>query len=353
MNNEKLKILSNTIKDARKYSLVGEYGYSLEKYQESISLIKEREAEIVNESEDLKEKWKMTEYNIKSEMLQIKDILETCLQLHHSHFNYKKKQLEGNEYINENKKKLEKEIMEIYAKDKRIYDKAANTTKKSKNINKNKVNKINNNTNIMVNSKKNRTPKTNPWLNNKYSLTNKYNKLNSSNNSINNSNNANVKKSRSLKANNLEKKMFNPLEFYGFKNDNSSYINANNNNNNKELKKNGKDFTPVQRRNDIIQQKIHYQKMLNSSNNPKSNLNKKETNRTSSVINDDNTNSNKKSIKVVEINLNDNVDKKSRSNTNIAGIKLDDNKKEGNIDMVEQALNNLSQFKDNNYDDSF
>ena len=54
----------------------------------------------------------MTEYNIKSEMLQIKDILETCLQLHHSHFNYKKKQLEANEDINENKKKLEKENKE-------------------------------------------------------------------------------------------------------------------------------------------------------------------------------------------------------------------------------------------------
>ena len=146
--------------------------------------------------------------------------------------------------------------------------------------------------------------------------------------------------------------MFNTLEYYGFKNDNNSYINASNNNN-KELKKNGKDYTPIQRRNDIIQQKIHYQKMLNSSNNPKYHLNKKETNRTSSIINDDNTNSNKKNIKVVEINLNDNVDKKSRSNTNIAGIKIDDNKKEGNIDMVEQALKNLSQFKDNNDDDSF
>ena len=121
MNNEKLKLLSNTIKNARKFSLIGEYGNSLEKYQEAISLIKEREEELINESEDLKEKWKMTEYNIKSEMLQIKDILETCIQLHHSHFNYSKKQLEGDDNINENKKKLEKEIMDIYTKDKRIF----------------------------------------------------------------------------------------------------------------------------------------------------------------------------------------------------------------------------------------
>ena len=56
----------------------------------------------------------MTEYNIKSEMLQIKNVLETCLQLHHSHFNYSKKQLEGDEFINENKKKVEKEILELF-----------------------------------------------------------------------------------------------------------------------------------------------------------------------------------------------------------------------------------------------
>ena len=32
INNEKLKELVNTIKLARKYSLIGEYGYSLKKY---------------------------------------------------------------------------------------------------------------------------------------------------------------------------------------------------------------------------------------------------------------------------------------------------------------------------------
>ena len=121
-NNEKIKELSSIIKNARRYSLIGEYGNSLEKYQEAIEIIKERqkELEIIKESEDLKEKWKMTEYNIKSEMLQIKDILEKCLQLHHSDFNYSKKQLEGNDFINENKKLMEKEIMDMYNKDKRI-----------------------------------------------------------------------------------------------------------------------------------------------------------------------------------------------------------------------------------------
>ena len=364
MNNEKLKLLSNTIKNARKFSLIGEYGNSLEKYQEAISLIKEREEELINESEDLKEKWKMTEYNIKSEMLQIKDILETCLQLHHSHFNYKKKQLEGNEYINENKKKLEKEIMDIYTKDKRIYDKASNNSNQNKNVNKNKVNKINTNNNIMFNTKKNKTPKTNPWLNNnnKYSFTynNKYNKLNNSNNSYNTDSNINIKKCKSLKVNDMEKKMFNPLEeFYGVKNENIISTNNNNNINNnnsnrKELKKNGKDFASVYRRSEVIQQKLNLPKILSSSINPnlKSNNNtKKVSNKISSNIIDNN--SSKKCVKVVEIDLNEKVDKKSRSNNNIAGIKLDDIKKEGNLDMVEQALNNLSQLKDNNDDDSF
>ena len=81
INNEKLKELVNTIKLARKYSLIGEYGNSLEKYQEAVCLIKQRQEEIKNDNDKIKEKWKMTEYNIKNEMLQIKDILQICLQL--------------------------------------------------------------------------------------------------------------------------------------------------------------------------------------------------------------------------------------------------------------------------------
>ena len=127
-NNDEINKLSDIVKNARKYSLIGEYGNSLEKYQEAIVIIKQRQRELNNGNEDLKEKWKMTEYNIKSEMLQIKDILETCLQLHHCNFNYYKKQFEGNEYITENKKIMEKEIMEMYSKDKRIYDKISDNS---------------------------------------------------------------------------------------------------------------------------------------------------------------------------------------------------------------------------------
>ena len=120
-NNGKVKELVSIIQLARKYSLLGEYGYSLEKYQEAITIIKQRQKEIINENEDIKEKWKMTEYNIKSEMLQIKDILQTCLQLHHSEFSYSKKQNEGNYYLMENKKIIEKEIFDMFYKDKKLY----------------------------------------------------------------------------------------------------------------------------------------------------------------------------------------------------------------------------------------
>lgn len=254
MNNEKIKELSNIIREARKFSLIGEYGYSLEKYQEAVGIIKERQKEIINESEDLNEKWKMTEYNIKSEMLQIKDILETCLQLHHSHFNYKKKQLEGNEDINENKKKLEKEIMEIFNKDRRIYDNNLYDDNKN-NLRPNKSNKIRNKTNkpnmnLMIDNKKNRTTtKMSPWLSNKNPFNNKFNKANK--NDINS--NLNIKKCKSLKANIMEKKMFNPLEeFYALKSDSKK-------NNNKESKINGNSY--LSKKSESIQQKLNLEKI--------------------------------------------------------------------------------------------
>lgn len=352
MNNEKIKELSNIIREARKFSLIGEYGYSLEKYQEAVGIIKERQKEIINESEDLNEKWKMTEYNIKSEMLQIKDILETCLQLHHSHFNYKKKQLEGNEDINENKKKLEKEIMEIFNKDRRIYDNNLYDDNKN-NLRPNKSNKIRNKTNkpnmnLMIDNKKNRTTtKMSPWLSNKNPFNNKFNKANK--NDINS--NLNIKKCKSLKANIMEKKMFNPLEeFYGLKMDNKI---DNTNNINKEHKINGKDNSSLYRRSEVIQQKINLQKILPSSINLKPNI-KKDSNKNllnkNSYSNKD-ENNNKKYVKVVEIDLNDNEENR-KINNNISGIKFDD-KNEENVDMVEQALKNLSQLNIDNNDDSF
>ena len=327
-NNEKLKELSNIIKNARKYSLIGEYGNSLEKYQEAISIIKERQKEIINESEDLKEKWKMTEYNIKSEMLQIINVLETCLQLHHSHFNYSKKQLEGDEYLKENKKKLEREIMEFYNKEKHIYEPKKNNNKIScsykSNKEKNKVYKIK--LNLATDTKKNKTPKISPWLSNKNCINNKNNKINNSNND-NYENNINIKKCKSLKENTIEKKMFNPLEeFYSAKLDK----------NNNELKINGND-NPSLRKSELIHQKINLQKIAPSSYD-------KNENKITSNINYDN----KKKIKVVQIDLDDVGDNKIFNNTD-----YNNQNKEENFDMVEQALKNLSQLNMDNNDDSF
>ena len=331
-NNEKIKDLSNIIKHARNYSLIGEYGNSLEKYQDAISIIKERqkELELIKGCEDLKEKWKMTEYNIKSEMLQIKDILEKCLQLHHSKFNYSKKQLEGNELFNENKKLMEKEILEMYNKDKRIYDKKPENNNKNIALS-NKPNKIKNksvktpNINLALDSNRNRIPKMNPWPSNKNYFYNKYNNTVSNTND----NNYNLKKSKSSKVN-MEKKMFNPLEeFYGIKPGN----------NNKESKINGNDFLIKQRKNELIQQKINMQKMNPFSINMKQSHNSQKNN---SVKNKNNENKNNK-IKVVQIDL------ESEKYNNLKK----DEKSDDNIDTIEQALNNLSKFNIDNTDDSF
>ena len=353
-NNEKLKELSNIIKNARKFSLIGEYGNSLEKYQEAIGIIKERQKEIINESEDLKEKWKMTEYNIKSEMLQIKDILETCIQLHHSHFDYSKKQLEGNEFINENKKIIEKEIMEIYNKDKRIYEKSNKSINNNKNnsyINKTYKPKNNygkNNINLMINIKKTKTPKGNPWLN-KNTFNNKYSKIHSSNND---NYNFNIKKCKSLKNNTIEKRMFNPLEeFYGIKTDEKN----NNKNNNKELKINGKDNSAIQRKSEIIQHKINMQKINPFSKSMKPNIKNSNKNLQNKISSNNNSNneSNKK-IKVVQIDLDDVEPNTIIKNDDFDKKENKENKEnEENYDMVEQALKNLSQLNIDNNDDSF
>ena len=338
-NNEKLKELSNIIKNARKYSLIGEYGNSLEKYQEAISIIKERQKEIINESEDLKEKWKMTEYNIKSEMLQIKNVLETCLQLHHSHFNYSKKQLEGDEYLKENKKKMEKEIMEIYNKEKHIYEPKKNNNKINRsnksNKEKNKVYKIK--LNLPVETKKNKIPKISTWLSNKNYTNNKNIKINNNNND-NYDNNINIKKSKSLKVNAIEKKMFNPLEeFYSVKLDK----------NNNEFKINGNNNASMGK-SELIQQKINLQKITPSSYNKNENKISINNNININNINNDN----KKKIRVVQIDLDDLRDEKKLDDNDYEFQNNYKNEKKEKYDMVEQVLKNLSQLNIDNDDDS-
>ena len=323
-NNEKIKDLVSIIKSARKCSLLGEYGNSLEKYQEAIKIIKERQEEIVNENEDLKTKWKMTEYNIKSEMLQIKDILQTCLELHNSDFSYSRKQNEGFYFLNENKKIIEKEINDMFNKDKKLYEKNTNnkntnsysdlnqynkSTKKSKSYNNNFNNKYN------YNSKK---TKTNKSILSQISKTSSNNKNNTptSNNSY--KNNSYFKKSKSLKEN-IEVKMFNPLEeFYGHKLNDKDIMNIN-----KEQNINGDE--KIKNLNNIKNEKIKKIKIVSID------LDKER------IISNNKINEEEKVIK-------DKKDKEKKEED-----KLIDNNK----DIVEQALENFSKFNLDITDDSF
>jgi hypothetical protein len=312
MNNKvNIEELALIIKSARKYSLLGEYGNSLEKYQEAVSLIKQRQEEIKNENDSIKEKWKMTEYNIKSEMLQIKDILQICLQLHHSEFSYNKKQNEGNYFFNESKKIIDKEVNDMYNKDKKAYElnKKNNNNKYSysesnkqqiKQKIKSKSSNMNNNyiSDIKKNKKQN---KINPFLSNQGYKSNY-------NSNSGKKNYTNIKKSRSLKEP-TEIKMFNPLEeFCGH-----------------DLKE--KDFINMNEINKEI------------------NINEKEK------INNEKNIPNKK-IKIVRIDLDnvqiENKNKKSINNDNKIDINTNIN-----VDMVEQALQNLSKFNLDNTNDSF
>ena len=318
-NKVNIEELSSIIKSARKYSLLGEYGNSLEKYQEAVNLIKQRQEEIKNDNDKIKEKWKMTEYNIKSEMLQIKDILQICLQLHHSEFSYNKKQNEGNYFFNENKKIIDKEISDMFSKDKTLYDPKKKNFINNINLNsasnkqqikqKSKSSKMNNN--YSNETKKNKKQnKVNPFEINKGIKSNS----NSNSNSCSNKKyKTNFNKSKSF-VEPQEIKMFNPLEeFCGHNLNDNDIINMNNINNINNEQINGKERI----------------------NNDKVNKNKKVK-----IIKIDLFNEQKENIKKIDDNINTN-NKKIDINTNI------------NVDMVEQALQNISKFNLDNTNDSF
>ena len=321
-NKVNIEELSSIIKSARKYSLLGEYGNSLEKYQEAVSIIKQRQEEIKDDNDNIKEKWKMTEYNIKSEMLQIKDILQICLQLHHSEFAYNKKQNEGNYLFNENKKIIDKEISDMFSKDKTLYD----SNKKNNNINsysasnkqqikqKSKSSKMNNNYSNYSNEsrKSKRQNKINP-----FQISPGIKSNSNSNSCSNKKSNTNFIKSKSF-VEPQEIKMFNPLEeFCGYNLNDNDIINMNKINNiNKEQNINGKEKEKI--------------------NNDKINQNKKVK-----IVKIDLFNEQKDNKKIENDKNNININNKMDINTNI------------NVDMVEQALQNLSKFNLDNTNDSF
>ena len=100
--------LPKIIKIAREHTLLGCYETSLRKYQIALEIIQEREKE-VSDVRVLRDKWKMTALNIKSEIAQTKQMLEACKMLTNTDFNYYKRQVESEDL--QKKKLQEKGIM--------------------------------------------------------------------------------------------------------------------------------------------------------------------------------------------------------------------------------------------------
>ena len=99
--------LPKIIKIAREHALLGCYETSIKKYQIALEIIQSRKKEV--NVGVLREKWQMTELNIKSEISQTKQMLDACKTLTNIDFDYFKKQLESNEI--KRKKFQEKGIM--------------------------------------------------------------------------------------------------------------------------------------------------------------------------------------------------------------------------------------------------
>ena len=83
--------LPKIIKIAREHTLLGKYEISLKKYQIALEIIQARKKEV--NVGVLRDKWQMTELNIKSEIGQTKQMLEACKALTNIDFNYFKYKL--------------------------------------------------------------------------------------------------------------------------------------------------------------------------------------------------------------------------------------------------------------------
>ena len=99
--------LPKIIKIAREHTLLGRYETSLKKYQIALEIIQARKKEV--NVGVLRDKWQMTELNIKSEIAQTKQMLDACIALTNIDFNYFKKQIESKEI--KKKKFQEKGVM--------------------------------------------------------------------------------------------------------------------------------------------------------------------------------------------------------------------------------------------------
>ena len=157
-NQEKLLYLVKLIKQARQESLLGLYDSALIHYNQAMLIIKSK---IYDEysNKDTIEKWKITEYNIKNEIIQIKQMYEICKEINNTEFDYSKKQVENIE----NKKTIEKEVLGMLIQQNRIEKTKNNFLPSSTDkIKKPKIYiaKIN-----LINDNKSNDTKINQWLN--------------------------------------------------------------------------------------------------------------------------------------------------------------------------------------------
>ena len=157
-NQEKLLYLVKLIKQARQESLLGLYDSALIHYNQAMLIIKSKIYDEYN-NKDTIEKWKITEYNIKNEIIQIKQMYEICKEINNTEFDYSKKQVENIE----NKKTIEKEVLGMLIQQNRIEKTRNNFLPSSTDkIKKPKIYiaKIN-----LINDNKSNDTKINQWLN--------------------------------------------------------------------------------------------------------------------------------------------------------------------------------------------
>ena len=94
--------LSQLLIMAREHAFLGFYSHSIDLYNKSLSIIQARYKEISEPR--IKEKWKMTEWNIKLEINQTQQILDLCNKLKNEDFDYRKKQVECEDIIRQKHK---------------------------------------------------------------------------------------------------------------------------------------------------------------------------------------------------------------------------------------------------------
>ena len=377
--------LPKIIKIAREHTLLGCYETSLKKYQIALEIIQARKKEV--NARILRDKWQMTELNIKSEIGQTKQMLDACRALTNIDFNYFKKQIESDEI--KKKKFQEKGIMvfdmssgsrgvgpnqnyfgsapfsfndpskedpfKAFQNDQingimvdsmnsdvnEDDEKILNPLKPQKNFGKNKKShkkKLGSIASINVVKNNSGQSKPNPWFNK------------------DKSNNNNLKKNNSYKTD--EKSMINPLEQFDISNSNLGGLDISVNSNNVTMDKDTtfmkeiKSFVDKNKRNSYAAnaQKRKSMKNVNKNNNANNTSNTSNTisyptgvgnySNKNKIINFDKKLANKGALPVIMKKENDkiingNKQPTSGNNNDISGV-----------DMIDQALKNFNMDND-------